>query len=160
MMLSWVSTASEGWQLRLSCHWRSGRQRRHLRALPVLQSVTWLDELGSLGHLHSTMKSLGPLASLLPLSLLFISALPSLAVPSYADAQAVFSQKPFPGVSKDKFESAANGSEKSIERWIHEGKEYIMQDNLLCENHLLCKRSCCWHAVNFVDRWICHPPGL
>ena len=105
---------------------------------------------------NSTMKSLGPLSSLLPLSLLFISALPSLAVPSYSDAQAVFSQKPLSGVSK----GAANGSEKNIERWNHEGKEYIKQDDLLCENPLFSKPSCCWHAVNIVDRWICRPPGF
>jgi hypothetical protein len=99
------------------------------------------------------MKSLGPLSSLLPLSLLFISALPSLAVPSYADAQVVFSQKPFLGVSKEKFEGAAmDGSEKIIERWNHEGKEYIKQDNLLCENHFFANVLVADMAVNFVDR--------
>ena len=93
------------------------------------------------------MKALGPLSSLLPLSLLFFSPLPSLAVPSYADAQAVFSQKPFLGVSEDIFEGTAMGwmgdaekailkSKENLERWYHEGKEFIKQDNLLCENHL------------------------
>jgi hypothetical protein len=28
-------------------------------------------------------------------------------------------------------------SEKNFERWNHEEKEYIKQDNFLCENHLL-----------------------
>ena len=94
------------------------------------------------------MKALRRLSSLLQLSLLFILPLPSLAVPSYADAQAVFSQKPLFGVSEDKFEGTAMGwmddAEKTIlkikknfERWNHEGKEYIKQDNLLCESHLL-----------------------
>lgn len=99
------------------------------------------------------MKALGPLSSLLPLSSLFLSPLPSLAVPSYADAQAVFSQRPFLGVSEDKFEGAAmewmDDAKKAIlkgkenfERWNHEGKEYIKQDNLLCKNYL-CERSWC-----------------
>ena len=91
------------------------------------------------------MKALGPLSSLLPFSLLFILLPSSHAVPSssYTDAQAVFSQKPFLGVSEDKFEGKAmdgrfrNGhSAKNLERWNYEGKEYIKQDNLLCENHL------------------------
>lgn len=93
------------------------------------------------------MKPLGPLSSLLPLSLLFLSPLPSLAVPSYVDAQAqaVFSQKPFSGVSEDKFEGmgwmddakkAILRGKENLERWNHAGKEYIKQDNLLCENHL------------------------
>jgi len=91
------------------------------------------------------MKALSPLSSLLPLSLLLLSPLPSLAVPSYADAQAVFSQKPLLGVSEDKLIDTAMGwlddAEKAIlkgkenlERWYHEGNEYIKQDNLLCEN--------------------------
>jgi cathepsin A (carboxypeptidase C) len=67
-------------------------------------------------------------------------------VPSYADAQAAFSQKPFLGVSEDLFEGTAMGwmgdaekailrSKENLERWNHEGKEFIKQDNLLCENH-------------------------
>ena len=93
------------------------------------------------------MKTLLSLSSLLPLSLLLVSPLQSLAVPSYADAQAVFSQKPLSGVSEDKFEGTAmewlDDAEKAIlkgkenlERWYHEGKEFIKQDNLLCENHM------------------------
>ena len=97
---------------------------------------------------HSTMtrKPLC-LSSLLPLFLLFLSPLPSFAVPSYVDAQAEFSQKPFLGMSEDKFEGMAMGwmddAEKAIlkgkenlEIWNYKGKEYIKQDNLLCENHL------------------------
>lgn len=93
------------------------------------------------------MKALGPLSLLIPLPFLFFS--PSLAVPSssYADLQAVFSQKPFLGVSEDKFEGTEmewmDDAERAIlkgkenfERWSHEGKEYIKQDNLLCEDHL------------------------
>lgn len=95
------------------------------------------------------MKAIGPLSSLLPLFLLFVSPLPSLAVPSYADTQAVFSQQPLLGVSEseDKFEGITMGwmddaedaifkSKENLERWNYEGKEYIKQDNLLCENHL------------------------
>lgn len=99
------------------------------------------------------MKPLTPLLSLLPLSLLFLSPLPSLAVPPispYVDTQAVFSQKPFLGMSGDKFQGMAmewiNDAKKAIlkgkknlERWYHEGREYIKQDNLLCENHLFIK---------------------
>jgi hypothetical protein len=79
------------------------------------------------------MKALCPLLTLFPLALLFIVPLPSLAVPSYTDAQAVFSRKPFSGVS----EAVDGQSEKNFERWNHEGKEYIKQDNLLCGNHSL-----------------------
>ena len=93
------------------------------------------------------MKALRPLLSLLPLSLLLVSPLSSLAVPSYPDAQAVFNQKPLLGVSEDKFEGMAmewlDDAKKAIlkgkenlERWYHEGKEFIKQDNLLCENHM------------------------
>ena len=91
------------------------------------------------------MKTLGPLSSFLLLVLLCILPLPSLAVPSYADAQAVFSQKPLSGVSEDNFEGIAmdGHSEKKFEIWNHEGKEYIMQDNLICENLLICRRSWC-----------------
>ena len=93
------------------------------------------------------MKALSRLSSLLPLSLLFFAPLPSLAVPTYGDAQTVFSQEPFLGVSEDIFESTAMGwmddaekaflkGKENLERWNHEGKEFIKQDNLLCENYL------------------------
>ena len=93
------------------------------------------------------MKALRPLLSLLPLSLLLASPLSSLAVPSYLNEQAVLNQKPLLGVSEDKFEGMAmewlDDAKKAIlkgkenlERWYHEGKEFIKQNNLLCENHM------------------------
>ena len=94
---------------------------------------------------HLTMKALGPLSSLLPLPLLFLSPLPSLAVPPYVDPQALFSQKPLSnGMSGDKFQGMAmewiDDAKKTIlkgkedmERWYHEGREYIKQNNLLCK---------------------------
>ena len=93
------------------------------------------------------MRTLRFLSSLLPLSLLLVSPLSSLAVPSYTDGQAVFSQKPLLGMSEDKFEGMAmewlDDAKKAIlkgkenlERWYHEGKEFIKQNNLLCENHM------------------------
>jgi cathepsin A (carboxypeptidase C) len=68
-------------------------------------------------------------------------------VPPYLDAQAVFSQTPFSGMSGDEFQGMALEwmddakkamlkGKKNLERWYHEGREYIKQDNLLCENHL------------------------
>lgn len=91
------------------------------------------------------MKPLGLLSSLPALSLLFLSPLLSLAAPPIVDAQAAFSQKPFLGMSGDKFQGMASEwiddakkailkGKENLERWYHEGKEYIKQDNLLCEN--------------------------
>ena len=105
------------------------------------------------------MKVMGPLSSLLPLSLFL---LPSLAVPPYLDAQAVFSQTPFSGMSGDKLQDMAlewmddgkkailKGKE-NLERWYHEGREYIKQDNLLCENHLFANVLNADILANFVD---------
>jgi cathepsin A (carboxypeptidase C) len=98
------------------------------------------------------MKPPSPLPSLL-LSSFFLSPLPSLALPPispYGDAQAAFSQNPLLGVTEDKFHSMAMGwmddakkailkGKENLERWYHEEKEYIKQDNLLCENHLFTK---------------------
>ena len=90
---------------------------------------------------------MSPFSSLLPLSLLFLSPLTSLAVPPispYDDTQAVFSQQHIFGTFGDKFhgmgmewmtdtKKAILEGKKNLEKWHHEGKEYIKQDNLLCE---------------------------
>ena len=86
------------------------------------------------------MKELSPLSSLLSLTLLSVSPLPSLAVPPNVDAQAAFSQSPFSSVSgigiewMDDAKKAILRGKENLERWYHEGTEYIKQDNLLCEN--------------------------
>ena len=89
------------------------------------------------------MKFLG----LLPLSTLFLSPRPSLSVPQispYVDAQGVFSQKPLLGMSgeglvmecMDDAKKAILKGKENLEKWYHEGNEYIKQDELLCENRL------------------------
>jgi cathepsin A (carboxypeptidase C) len=87
------------------------------------------------------MKELDPLSSLLSLSLLFLSPVPSLAVPPNVEAQAAFSQSPFSSVSSDKFQGmgiewmddakkAILRGKENLERWYHKGTEYIKEDNL------------------------------
>ncbi|KIM49641.1 hypothetical protein M413DRAFT_438816 [Hebeloma cylindrosporum] len=59
-------------------------------------------------------------------------------------AQAVFNQRPLLGISGDEFRDAASEwlddakkailkGKKNMEKWFHDGKEYIKQDNLLYE---------------------------
>ena len=115
------------------------------------------------------MKSLGSLSSLLPLSLLFLSPLPSLAVPPYVNTQAVFSQMPFFDVSGDPYQDMAiewmddakkavlKGKE-NLERWYQEGAEYIKQDNLLCENPLFTDvLSADIRIILLIDEYVTHP---
>jgi len=70
------------------------------------------------------------------------SAPPGLAVDSIA--QAVFNQRPFIGISGDDFRDTASEwlddakkailkGKKNMEKWFHNGREYIKQDDLLCE---------------------------
>lgn len=82
------------------------------------------------------------LVSLVATSLTLAAGAPPGAV--FGEArQAVFSQKPFLGISGDEFRDVAaewlDDAKKAIlhgkndlEKWYHQGKEYIKQDNLLC----------------------------
>ena len=60
-------------------------------------------------------------------------------------AQVVFNQRPLLGISGDEFRDAASEwlddakkvilkGKKNMEKWFHDGREYIKQDNLLCES--------------------------
>lgn len=81
------------------------------------------------------------LSSFLSTSLVAFSAPPSL---SFSDhAQAVLGEKPFLGISGNEFVDVATEwlddvkksilkGKKNLEKWYHDGREYIKQDNLLC----------------------------
>ena len=71
------------------------------------------------------------------------AAPPGLAEDNFA--QVVFNQRPLLGISGDEFHDAASEwlddakkvilkGKKNMEKWFHDGREYIKQDNLLCES--------------------------
>ncbi|PPQ66021.1 hypothetical protein CVT26_010777 [Gymnopilus dilepis] len=89
-----------------------------------------------------TRKSLLLLSSFLSSSLVVLGAPPSFALSDHA--QAVLGQKPFLGISGDQFVDVATewlddakkailNGKKNLEKWYHNGREYIKQDNLLYE---------------------------
>ncbi|TFK34920.1 carboxypeptidase C [Crucibulum laeve] len=98
---------------------------------------------------------------LLPLVFLSISSVS--AVPSPIDAQAVF-QRPFSGFSSNSFKDAASHflsdaknailkGKANMERWYHDGKEYIKQDNLLYE--LVSHPSFSEHQLRVTEPTLC-----
>lgn len=81
------------------------------------------------------------------LALLSSSLTATVAVPSPAGSvgeQALFNtQNPFLGISGEEFRDVASEwlddakkailrGKKNLEKWYHDGREYIKQDNLLC----------------------------
>ena len=83
-----------------------------------------------------------------PLSVILLSSLTAYGAPNLAvdnSAQAALSQRPFLGISGDEFRDVASEwlddakkailkGKKNLEKWYHQGREYIKQDNLLCES--------------------------
>jgi cathepsin A (carboxypeptidase C) len=94
------------------------------------------------GQLPAIMKPILPLLSVL---LLISSPINVYGAPPRLDsnAQAVFNQRPL-GISREEFRDAASEwlddakqailmGKMNMEKWFHDGREYIKQDNLLCE---------------------------
>jgi len=87
-----------------------------------------------------------PILPLLSVLLLISSPINVYGAPPRLDniAQAVFNQRPLLGISGEEFQDAASEwlddtkqailtGKKNMEKWFHDGREYIKQDNLLCE---------------------------
>jgi cathepsin A (carboxypeptidase C) len=86
-----------------------------------------------------------PILPLLSVLLLISSPINVYGAPPRLDsiAQAVFNQRPL-GISGEEFRDATSEwlddakqailmGKKNMEKWFHDGREYIKQDNLLCE---------------------------